>query len=234
MSQMGGAAVLDYGAKFSSQPWKHINIGYNSLLSSWALMNTGNNGQGYWYPDKQNDGAVGWMFCPWQHGNTYFDFLPAKRGASRVSGEIDHGLVGGVHAAATYVVDDPLFGMVCYGGDFKQDKDKYTIISKDGVRRKLVFIQNKLKFKIEFEQDGLLSGSEVMISKDFQTIRLTVENRNGQPHECSFLFSGLKGNYRIFVDGVESGQTTIFDEKVPLHARFLLEENHSEIKIIKI
>ena len=50
------------------RPDRYINYGYNSLLASWALMNTGTKKTdfGYWYRGEQNDGAVGWAFSPYQ------------------------------------------------------------------------------------------------------------------------------------------------------------------------
>ena len=73
MTQMGGVALLDYAYRFSNEPEKYINYGYNSLLASWALMNTGTQqtGFGYWYQGKENDGAVGWAFSPYQNSRTY-------------------------------------------------------------------------------------------------------------------------------------------------------------------
>lgn len=60
----GRVALLDYAYRFSDRPDRYINYGYNSLLASWALMNTGTKKTdfGYWYRGEQNDGAVGWAF----------------------------------------------------------------------------------------------------------------------------------------------------------------------------
>ncbi|MBN1443417.1 MAG: hypothetical protein JXA90_11970, partial [Planctomycetes bacterium] len=41
MSQMGGWAILDQALRFEEDPFPLIRLGYASLLSSWALMNTG-------------------------------------------------------------------------------------------------------------------------------------------------------------------------------------------------
>lgn len=41
MSQMGGWSVLDYALHHAPEPWPYLRLGYASLLSSWALMNTG-------------------------------------------------------------------------------------------------------------------------------------------------------------------------------------------------
>lgn len=109
MSQMAGAALLDYGFRFSDKPQDYINWGYNSLLSSWALVNTGTeeNGFGYWFKGKDNDGAVGWVHSPYQHSTLWgLPTVKSNRGPLRYDGEIDHGLTGGVHSAGIYLVDD--------------------------------------------------------------------------------------------------------------------------------
>lgn len=77
MTQMGGVALLDYAYRFSDRPDRYINYGYNSLLASWALMNTGTKKTdfGYWYRGEQNDGAVGWAFLPYQNSRTYMNYI---------------------------------------------------------------------------------------------------------------------------------------------------------------
>ena len=59
-------AFLDYGLNYSKKMYDHINLGYASILSSWALLNSGNekNDFGYWFKGVENDGAAGWAYEP--------------------------------------------------------------------------------------------------------------------------------------------------------------------------
>lgn len=206
MSQMAGVAILDYGLKFSDQPYKYVNIGYNSLLSSWALMNTGDQASnyGYWYPGKENDGAVGWVFTPWQKSTMYFENIPAKRGIWKYDGEIDHGLVGGIHGSSSIVVEDPVFGLTGYGCELKDDKAKgeIAVIPRDGIRKRLDVKVKDRSFSIKLEQDGFLKDQPIYYSSDLKTIRFSIENRQTKPHESQVLLAVLApGRYQLYADG---------------------------------
>lgn len=204
MSQMAGVALLDYALKFSDQPAKYVNIGYNSLLSSWALMNTGSaeNNYGYWFPGKQNDGAVGWVFTPWQNTTTYFDNIPAKRGIWAYDGEIDHGLVGAIHGSSSIVVNDPVFGVIGYGFPLQADARNETtaIILLDGIRQTLhVFIPGKTFF-LRLQQDGFLKDTPMNYTDNLKTISFSIENRQQKEHVSILEFSSkLPGKYEIYV-----------------------------------
>jgi hypothetical protein len=199
MTQMGGVAILDYGYKFSDHPAKYINYGYNSLLASWALMNTGNKetGYGYWFKGEKNDGAVGWVFSPYQNAPSYTPEAKTGRHPWRYDSEIDHGLTGGVHGAGVYVVNDPVFGEVCYGGNLTGNANELRIIPLDGVRRRIYF-PDLGRLSIETEQDGFAYNSEITLQRNGKMIRFTLENRSGKPHDCSVNFINLPtGNYRL-------------------------------------
>jgi hypothetical protein len=235
MSQMGGAAILDYAVNFSKEPANHINIGYNSILSSWALMNTGKNGVGYWYPNKINDGAVGWVFTNWQFGTTWFRNISTPRGPWQYCGEIDHGLVGGVHALATYVVNDPLFGFVAYGGKLSADDAGYNTVPLDGVRRRF-FIQNGNQFlSVIIRQDGFKKDAEIKVARNYDKISFSIEKRIACSHECTISLSGLKqGRYKVTVGGDEMSSFDIAGESSKIDVKFLFEEEFSLVEITRI
>ncbi len=66
MSQMGGWGILDYGLHFAQDPTPQLRLGYASILSSWALVNSGTeeSNYGYWWPGEENDGAAVAALCP--------------------------------------------------------------------------------------------------------------------------------------------------------------------------
>ena len=69
---------------------------------------------GYWYPGKENDGAAGSAFPGALRSQ--LGRHPAARGPWPYSGEIDLGYGAALRTAATIVADDPLFGLIAYGG----------------------------------------------------------------------------------------------------------------------
>jgi len=87
MSQMGGWAVLDHALHYDPDPADHLRLGYASLLSSWALMNTGDaaSGYGFWTPGAKHDGTAGWGF-PAAQGRRGMESRNARSAARGVAG----------------------------------------------------------------------------------------------------------------------------------------------------
>lgn len=188
MSQMGGVALLDYAFRFADAPEKYVNWGYNSLLSSWALVNTGTKGTnyGYWYPGKKNDGAAGWIYSPYQHSYLWdLKSVKQKRGPLRYDGEIDHGLTGGIHGAGIYLLKDSDLGIVAYGGNVDVDKKgDVCIMPYDAVRRQLrIFTPERIA--IELKKDGFLKGDAIFVKGN--KICFSIENREGKEHDTAII-----------------------------------------------
>ncbi len=236
MSQMGGAALIDYARKFSTTPYDLINIGYNSMLSSWALMNTGNEkeGYGYWFPNPKNDGAVGWTFAQVQKGTTWWKHIKCKRGAWRYCGEIDHGLTAGIHDLSTIIIDDPVFGMVAYGGVLTVHHDAVKVIPHDGVRRRLYLLNKEKKVFMELKEDGFAKGEAITFSNNLDTIEFTIENRNGLAHHSSMTIQNLApGNYQLTVNDHLEGNLSLKEEMPALDLQIPLEVEPTRVKLVK-
>lgn len=188
MSQMGGVAILDYAFRFADVPERYINWGYNSLLSSWALVNTGteDTNYGYWYNGKINDGAAGWVYSPYQHSYLWgLKSVKQKRGPLRYDGEIDHGLTGGIHGAGIYLLKDSDLGLVAYGGNVEVDeKGHVNIMPYDGVRR-LLRIFSPTKIAIELKKDGFMKGKPILYTDG--EVCFSIENREKKNHEMTML-----------------------------------------------
>jgi hypothetical protein len=201
MSQMGGWAVLDKALRHDAQPAADLRLGYASLLSSWALLNAGDeqSNYGFWTPDERQDGAVGWGFQPRQVGT---EWNPATknltRGAWPVCGEIDHGLVGAINAARTVVFDDPIFGLLAYGGKVVQNGNTFEVIPRDGVRQRISALVAGHRIHIELDRDGFAFEQPIHMDRDMKHFAFMLENRGDrtQIHETGIRFSGLpSGNY---------------------------------------
>ena len=137
MSQMGGWAILDYALYYAADPFPYLRLGYGSLLSSWALLNSGREetGWGWRFPGREHDGAASGGFEPLYLGKTWLE-QPHHGGAWYYSCEIDLGFCGYLRGAATVYALDPLFGPVCLGGRAEEPEGVLVVLPEDGVQRR--------------------------------------------------------------------------------------------------
>lgn len=203
MSQMGGWAVLDYGLNWTDDPIEYIRLGYGSYLSSWALMNadpTGSNG--YWYPGAVNDGATGWAFKPEKNGPIWHQNRYLERGIWYYNGEIDLGLCGALRTSKTIVVDDPVFGLYCYGGDVVLNSGDYEVVLNDGLREWLVM--HNLGVELKLSRDAFAAGQDVVVAGAKDSVSFTLENERSIAHTTTFNVSGLvSGTYSVKINSVQ-------------------------------
>lgn len=117
MSQMGGWSLLEDALYADGSPFKLLRLAYASLLSSWALINAGDeeSDYGYWFPGAANQGASSGGFEPLPYATTWLG-QPADRGYWIYGCETDLGYCGYLRGASLVVADDPDFGRVVYGG----------------------------------------------------------------------------------------------------------------------
>ena len=211
MSQMGGWSILDYALHFSKKPDQYIGLGYAAYLSSFALINSGTaaSNYGFWYPGKDNDGASGWAFEPQQYANTWIQKAQG-RGPWFYDGEIDLGFGGATRAAATIVTDDPVFGLVAYGGHLIGTGSAVSVIPLDGLRQRFYYRRKDQQVDIELKRDGFLKDKPVVFGPSCSTITLSIENRSGDRHELPISIKGLQGNYKI-TTGVGQPISKLFD-----------------------
>ena len=177
MAMMGGWSVLDYGLLYSKNPdW--IELGYNSFLSSWSLMNTGNetSNYGYWYPGKEKDGATGWCFVGAKNGYTWLH-RNEKRGPWRYDGEIDLGYGAAFHTARTIVIQDSIFGLHAYGGVLSKEETSLSVIPRDGVRQQFSFITSEFRYHLTLSRDGFLPEAPIKIERKGKQSHFMLENK---------------------------------------------------------
>jgi hypothetical protein len=209
MSQMGGWSILDYAYHYSRDPMPYLRLGYNSYLSSWALMNTGTpeSGYGYWYPGAENDGGAGGGFEPAPFGQTWLQ-QPHTRGSWYYSCEIDLGFCGGLRGAATVVADDPIFGRFCYGGELQERGSELEIIPRDGVRRRFHAMLDGGRLHVESATDRFAAGEPIRLAGDLSEVRLRLESDNPEAHAARLrLRAGVPGRYQV--EGPGGGASTI-------------------------
>ncbi|MFB6318168.1 DUF5695 domain-containing protein [Saccharicrinis sp. FJH54] len=232
MAQMGGWAILDYALNFAPSDDAALRLGYQSYLSSFALMNTGTpeSNYGFWYPGKENDGASGWAFEPQNYANTWIR-KPQGRGPWYYDGEIDLGYCGALRTAATIVKRDSVFGIVSYGGNLQENDTCYAVIPSDGLRRKFFCRLENINFDIIFSRDGLSPDSPVKINKDGSLIALVIENRTNDDHNSKVKINGLKGLYKVISSSDFNGET---DFNLNSDLLIPLQSDTTVVKLIRI
>jgi hypothetical protein len=218
MSQMGGWSVLDYGLHFADRPAEYLRLGYASILSAWALVNSGapDSNYGYWYPGAGNDGAAAGGFEPAPFGRTWLG-QPHHRGAWYYACESDLGFSGALRAAATVLADDPIFERICLGGDWTAVGDEIRIVPKDGVRRRFHAMLDAGKLHVEVERARFVAQQPIVLQRDLSAVHFQLESDCPQTHRVSIRLAGAPGRYGVSVDGADSGEVKL-DGSLPAEA----------------
>jgi hypothetical protein len=225
MSQMGGWAVMDYALYLAPDPWPYLRLGYASILSSWALANTGTKESnfGYWFPGPDNDGAAAGGFEPAPYGKTWLE-QPHHRGAWYYGCEIDLGFSGALRAAACVLAVDPLFGEIAYGGLLRRDGSTVEVHPRDGVRRRFHVLRNQQRVHVLLDRDHFASDSPIVIADELSRLTFVVESAEPAEHQIALHLSGLpQGRYRLEFPGgnpVELDFAAQREHVIPLRMRY--------------
>lgn len=179
MSQMGGYSLLDYALYYAEEPYSLLRLAFGSMLSSWALLNSGDaeSNYGYWFPGKEHDGAASGGFEPLPYGTTWLD-QPHLFGPWYYSCEIDLGYCGALHGMAVIYAEDPLFGKVVYGGELTENKNCYDIKATDGVGRRFHYLAGSKKLHITLDKGHFALPVSVSLQKDLEEIHLFVDRKD--------------------------------------------------------
>lgn len=231
MTQMGGWAILDYGLRFASGAERSdaLRLGYASFLAGWSLVNSGpaDAGYGYWFHGAENDGAAAWGFNPAKYGSTWIpgDHLQA-RGPWPYDGEIDSGFSGALRAAATIVFNDPVFGLIAYGGEVERRGTRLEIECRDGLEKRLDLLQFRRPVHIELSRDGFSGQQRIEQIGTRIRLRLQIESRDESSHSTTVEVNGLaagdygltladggKAQVRVGSDGRWSGKVQFRGDK---------------------
>jgi len=186
---------------YDPRPAANLRLGYASFLSAWALMNTGDEAShyGFWAPGKNHDGAMGWGFQPRQHATEWNQGMgPLGRGAWPVCGEADHGLVAAIESACTVLFDDPLFGLMAYGGDLTAGGRVLRVIPRDGVRQRFCALVGTNRLELSLNRDGFARETTINLARDWASCSFEIENRASSTHELTLRVEGLlPGRYQV-------------------------------------
>lgn len=182
MSQMGGMAILDYALYYAEHPYALLRLAYGSLLSSWALLNSGDeqSGYGYWFPGKQHDGAAGGGFEPMEKQTTWLG-QEIGFGSWYYSCEIDLGFCGALRGGAMVLAEDPVFGAVLYGGRLEETGEAYALSSWDGVGRRFHYVGPKGRIHVELDKGHFSKTEPMILKKDLTGLSLVIDEAGLNP-----------------------------------------------------
>ncbi len=204
MAQMGGWGVMDYALYWADDPYAYLRLGYASILSSWALMNTGTaeSDYGYWYGGVENDGGAGGGFEPAPYGKTWLQ-QEHHRGSWYYGCEIDLGFSGALRAAACVLADDPLFGEMAYGGALVRDGQAVSVVPQDGVRRRFHVLRGPSRLHVTLDRDHFAAETPIILADDLSTLSFVVEtSASADDHVTTVRLAGLPaGRYSVTVGG---------------------------------
>lgn len=230
MSQMGGWAIMDYALTFSDDPYKYLRLGYASILSSWALMNTGTKetDYGYWFKGQQNDGAAGGGFEPSPYGETWLN-QPHSRGSWYYSCEIDLGYCGALRGAATILSFDDKFGLFCFGGNLEQNSSILKIMPRDGIRQRFGIIKDSMRLAVVLDRGHFSAESPIEVDKDLERITLTLDIGDVK-EEIGIKIFAADARYKV-LDQDGSKIATVANETKELYLK--LNKNIDKIVLVK-
>lgn len=202
MARMGGWGILDYALEFSDRPWDWLQLGYASYLSSFALFNVGTeeSNYGYWFPGKENNGAMGWAFNPQKSGSIWLQGRDNPRGSWIYDGEADLGNGAIFRTAATILAEDPTFGWITYGGTHIQKGNVFSITPKDGVLNKFWVVSNALKIGITLNRDGFDASETIQFSKSKNEINMVIKNTSETAHNTILKVLGGNSNCLVYLN----------------------------------
>jgi hypothetical protein len=224
MAQMGGWGLLDYALYYATNSSDYLRLGYASILSAWATMNSGTpaSNYGFWYPGAANDGGCGGGFEPSPYNTTWLG-QPMHRGDWYYSAEENLGFCGAVRAAATIVADDPLFGRFCYGGTWQLTSTNVQVTLLDGVRKRFHAVLNNGDAHLIIDTDRFVASNGVSFKEDLSTIGFTIETDNSASHSARLHITlPVSGAYTISSDegnlgtiNLAAGNEGIVDLQIP-------------------
>lgn len=174
-------------------------LNYAAKLANLTCINSGQIDA-----DPENIGAVSWTYQA-EMGNLGGQGTGGgnlHNGWRQMAGEADLGLFGAMQILSSDVANDPVFGLFGYGCTAEEAANSYVVSPLDGLNTKLNIIDEKVYVELNRDQ-----YTEAKISKDKDSVELTVKNLEQTEHESEIVLTGLEaGTYGIEVDGTAIGE----------------------------
>ena len=203
MSPVCGWALMDYSLYYAEKPFDYLRIGYGSMLSSYAILNTGDeeSNYGYWYPGKEMDGASCGVYEASPYGYSWLGILH-PRGVWFYSGESDLTWCGSMRGMHTILTDDPIFGKFVYGGNYREEEGVQRVTPRDGILRRFHIVSENRQLNMVFDRGHFVEGEDIRVSGDYSRIELSLDaSAIPQGEVTAAIGTGEFGEYRLLCDG---------------------------------
>ncbi|MCF6411138.1 DUF5695 domain-containing protein [Pseudalkalibacillus salsuginis] len=206
-ASLAGYTMDDWTRNHSEQPEIAQRLNWAGKIANVSHINSGQIDR-----NPENIGAVSWSYQSelGNHNALGHGGGPLLNGWRSMSGEADLGLWGAIKLLSVDISNDPLFGLVAYGGTVTEESGNYVVVPKDGVSQRLNLITEK--FNMELQRDKF---SEATISPNKDYLKFTLRNvTQGSKHNTEVSLSGLKsGSYDVIVDGEVADRINTFTSK---------------------
>jgi hypothetical protein len=108
--------------------------------------------------------------------------------------------------ATTLVADDPLFGLLAYGGTLKDAGARLEVVPRDGLRQRFGAIlpagATLRKLRVEFDRDGFAADAPIAFDRALGRVAFLIENRTADAHRTGLRLSLPPGErYQLRVAG---------------------------------
>ena len=104
-----------------------------------------------------------------------------------------------MQAAKSYVVNDPSFGWIGYGCRVEDEANEVRVFPKDGVRKRLLIVPNKLQVILRRGEIKSLTFDRVT-----SAVNLQIEDTTGMVKIVPVTIEGLEpGEYRVRTENSE-------------------------------
>ncbi|MBR5536033.1 MAG: hypothetical protein IKU60_05235 [Clostridia bacterium] len=143
-------------------------VNYGGKLANFTCINSGQIDA-----DEENVGTVAWTYQA-ELGNTGGMGTGEGKlhnGWRQMAGEADLGLFGALEIISSDVASDPVFGLFGYGCEACEDREKYTVIPRDGLFMRLNFINEHLSIELQGA-----TYEKAVVKKDLSCIELDVKD----------------------------------------------------------
>lgn len=153
MTQLGAFPILDYTLDQGHIDEDWILSYYGASLSGWLIYNSG----GYWSPDRENQGATGWITIASLINHTGQPpknsarpengklGMPLSKGCVILSGEAGIGFFGALRTACSIVMEHSVLGIIGLGCSVDRKDGKERISPEDGLSVRFYHVPDRWK-----------------------------------------------------------------------------------------
>jgi hypothetical protein len=143
--------------------------------------------------------------------------------------------------SATVLTHDPIFDWIAYGGTLTTEKNKLSIVPRDGLRQRFDAIlaggknqTSPQRLKIQLDRDGFAAEQKIVTDKSLDKIAFTLENRTRDAHTTGLWLSLPAGSsYSVLQNGKKIALTPTGNWDYPLRADLKIAPQPATVEIIR-